>query len=363
MDKLAELLVNYSVKVKKGDKVLIRMVDPIAEPLGLLVQKHVLLAGGNPMFLMAPSQAAEYLYRYGNDKQLEWLNPMHMWLYENIDVMITLIAGQNSKALSGVEPARISRAQKARAPLSKTFMDRQATGALRWTLTNYPNPSSAQDAEMSLADYEDFVYSACMVEQKDPVAHWKKVAADQQRLITWLKGKSKVEVKGDNIDLTLSIKGRKFLNADGTKNMPDGEIFTGPVEDSVNGWVRFTYPAIYNGREVDGVELEFKNGRVVKATASKGEDFLNSTLDTDEGARTLGEFAIGTNTGIKQFTRDILFDEKMGGTVHMAFGGGYPESGSKNESAIHWDMICDMRTGGEIWVDGTLFYKNGKFKV
>jgi len=242
-------------------------------------------------------------------------------------------------------------------------MERQATGELRWTLTQYPTHASAQDAEMSLSEYEDFVYTACMVHLDDPVAYWKEKAAEQQRLVDWLKGHDKVEVKGENIDLTLSIKDRVFINADGKKNMPDGEIFTGPVEDSVNGWVRFTYPAIYNSREVDGVELYFENGKVVKATAEKGEDFLNSVLDTDEGARYLGEFAIGTNTGIQKFTRNILFDEKIGGTVHMAVGAGYPDTGSKNESAVHWDMICDMRSGGEIIVDGELFYKDGEFQV
>jgi aminopeptidase len=189
------------------------------------------------------------------------------------------------------------------------------------------------------------------------------MSRDQERLVQWLKGKQTITVKGENIDLTLSIKDRTFINADGKKNFPDGEIFTGPVEDAVNGWVKFTYPAIYSGREVDGVELTFENVKVVGATAKKGEDYLNSVLDTDAGARTLGEFAIGTNTGITKFTRNILFDEKIGGTVHMAVGAGYPETGSHNESSVHWDMICDMRTGAEIHVDGERFYQNGEFKI
>ena len=216
---------------------------------------------------------------------------------------------------------------------------------------------------MSLTEYEDFVYGACMVNLDDPVAYWLDRKQEQQRLIDWLKGHDQLQVKGENIDLTLSVKGRNFINADGTKNFPDGEIFTSPIEDSVNGWVRFTYPAIYGGREVDGVELQFENGKVVHASAKKGEDYLISVLDTDEGALYLGEFAIGTNTGIQQFTRNILFDEKIGGTVHMALGGGFPEVGGKNESAVHWDMICDMRSGGQIIVDGALFYENGQFRV
>jgi aminopeptidase len=363
VDKVADVLVNYSVAVKRGDLVLIRVLDPLAEPLAEEVLKHVLLAGGNATFLMAPTNANEIFFKYASDEQLDFINPVQKWLWENTDVMITLIADANTKSLSRVDPARLTRASKARAPLSKIFMERQASGALRWTLTQHPTHAAAQDAEMSLAEYADFVYGASMIHLEDPVAYWKQVSAEQQRLVDWLAGKDKVEVKGENVDLTLSIKGRKFINADGKKNFPDGEIFTGPVEDSVNGWVRFTYPAIYNGREVDGIELYFESGRIVKATAKKGEELLLSMLDTDEGARYLGEFAIGTNNGVTQFTRNILFDEKMGGTIHVAAGASYPDTGGKNESAIHWDMICDMRSGGEILVDGELFYKDGEFKV
>ncbi len=362
-EKVAEILVNYSVGVRPGNFVLVRVLDPVAEPMALAAQKHVLQAGGYPMFLMSPSQSAEIFYKYASEAQLDWLNPAAEWLWQHADVMITLLAEQNTKALSRVDPARMARARKASAPLSKTFMERQASGALRWTLTQYPCQAAAQDAEMGLAEYEDFVYGACLVGKKDPVGEWRKIAAEQQRLVDYLKGKEKIEVKGENIDLALSIKDRVFINADGKKNFPDGEIFTGPVENSVNGWVKFTYPAIYSGREVDGVEIHFETGKAVKSSATKGEDFLNATLDTDDGSRYLGEFAIGTNFGVTQFTRNILFDEKMGGTVHMAFGASYPDTGGKNESAVHWDMICDMRSGGEIYVDGELFYKNGEFQV
>ena len=363
VDKVAEVMVNYSVAVKPNDLVLIRMLDPSAEPLALEVEKHVLKVGGNPVFLMLPSRASEIFFKYASDEQLDWVNPMYKWLWEKVDVMISLIANANTKEMSNVDPARLSRSQKARAPLSKIFMKRQATGDLRWTLTQYPTQAAAQDAEMSLSEYEDFVYGACMAHLKDPAAYWQKISAEQERLVSWLDGKDRVEIKGENIDLTLSVKGRKFINADGKKNFPDGEIFTGPVENSVNGRARFTYPAIYDGREVNGVELTFDKGKVVKATATKGEDFLNAILDTDAGARYLGEFAIGTNKGVTKFTRNILFDEKMGGTVHMAVGASYPDTGAKNESAVHWDMICDMRSGGEIYVDGELFYKNGEFLV
>jgi aminopeptidase len=197
----------------------------------------------------------------------------------------------------------------------------------------------------------------------DPVAYWRGVQAEQARLVDWLKGRERVTVRGPNVDLTLSIKDRTFLNADGQRNMPDGEIFTGPVEDSVSGWVKFTYPAVAYGREVEGVEITFEQGKVLKATARKNEDFLLKTLAMDPGAGYLGEFAIGTNFGIQRFTRSILFDEKIGGTIHMAFGAGYPETGSQNKSALHWDMICDMRADSEIRVDGDLLYQNGQFQV
>jgi aminopeptidase len=240
-------------------------------------------------------------------------------------------------------------------------MKRSATNEFRWVGTMFPTNAHAQEADMSLSDFEDFVFSACYVDKDDPVAEWKKVSAMQQKLVDWLVGKKKVTVKGPNVDLTLSIAGRTFINSDGKHNMPSGEIFTGPVEDSCNGWIRYSYPAIVGGREVSGIELHFEEGKVVKATAEKNQDFLISTIDTDEGARYLGEFAIGTNNGIQRFTKSILFDEKIGGTMHMALGAGYPETGSVNKSSVHWDMICDMRDGGKIWVDDELFYDSGHF--
>jgi aminopeptidase len=362
VDKVAQILVNYSVPVKAGDLVMIRG-GTLAEEMMLAVYRHVLLAGGNAFFQMAPTGADELFYKVATDAQLDYLSPHATWIYDHVDVFIHIYGTANTKALTNVDPARMARARRARRPLTEKFMQRQSSGDLRWTLTQFPTQAAAQDAEMSLAEYEDFVYGAAMVHLDDPVAYWRGKAAEQQRLVDWLKGKERIEVKGEHIDLTLSIKDRVFVNADGTKNFPDGEIFTGPVRESVEGWVRFTYPAIYQSREVEGVELTFEKGKVVKATAQKGEEYLNSVLDTDEGARYLGEFAIGTNDGIQQFTRNILFDEKIGGTVHMAVGAGYPDTGSKNTSAVHWDMICDMRSGGEIVVDGELFYKDGEFQV
>jgi aminopeptidase len=363
VDKVAEILVNYSVEIRPGDLVMIHMYEPPAEPLALAVYKHVLQAGGYGIFRSTPSRAAEMFYQYAHDEQFDRIDPQYQWLIENIDVRMALRAPTNTKALSNVDPALISRVTKAQGPTSETFMRRQGNSELRWVVTQFPTLAAAQDAEMSLTEYEDFIYGAAMVHLDDPVAYWQAKSAEQDRLIEWLAGKDRVEVKGEHVDLTFSVKGRTWENADGRKNFPDGELFTGPVEDSMNGWIRYTYPAIYQSREVNGVELTFEAGRVVKATAEKGETFLNAVLDTDAGARYLGEFAIGTNEMIQQFTKDILFDEKIGGTIHMAVGAGYPDTGSVNKSAVHWDMICDMRSGGKIVVDGELFYKDGEFQV
>jgi aminopeptidase len=247
--------------------------------------------------------------------------------------------------------------------MSRKFYERAARKEVRWTLALFPTNAHAQDAEMSLSDYEDFVYNACMPDMDDPVGYWRAVSARQERIIQWLKDRKQVHVIGPETDLKLSIAGRTFINCDCKENVPDGEVFTGPVENSVEGHVYFSYPTIYGGREVTGVRLWFEKGRVVKATAEKNEDFLLQTLDTDEGSRYVGEFAIGTNEGINRFTGEILFDEKIGGSFHMALGEGYPESGSQNHSGLHWDMICDLRQGGEIWVDDELLYKNGKFVI
>jgi aminopeptidase len=263
--------------------------------------------------------------------------------------------------MTTIPARRTQQRQRARQPLMETYMTRSASGDFKWVLTQYPTEASAQEANMSLEDYADFIYGATFCDHEDPVAEWQGISKMQQAKVDWLKGKKRVHLQGPNVDLELSIEGRTFINADGSRNMPDGEIFTGPVEDSANGWVRFTYPSIVQGRAVSGIELRFENGKVVDASAEQNEELLLAQLDTDAGARYLGEFAIGTNFGIDQFTGNILFDEKIGGTIHMAIGRSYPETGGQNVSAVHWDMICDMREDSEIHVDGDQLYRNGQF--
>ena len=362
VEKMADLLVNYSVAVKPGDKVVIQG-ETGGEPLIKAVFVKVLQAGGLPYIMPSLPGVEELLYKYGSDKQLQFVPEPYKLVMSTFDCRIVVFSDSNTKALSNVDSAKMVLRSQSRSELMKIMMKRSAAGELRWVLGPYPTNALAQDAEMSLTDYEEFVYGACLPDLNDPVGYWKNFSARQDKIVNWLKGKKTIHVVGKETDLRLSIAGRNFENCDGRMNMPDGEVFTGPVEDSMEGHVYFSYPAIYGAHEVTGVRLTFEKGEVVKATADKNQDYLIKTIATDAGSKRVGEFAIGTNEGIKKFTREILFDEKIGGSFHMALGSGYPETGSTNESAIHWDMVCDLRDGGEIWVDDTLFYKNGKFVI
>ena len=362
IEKLANLLVNYCVEVKPGDKVMLRGVSA-SLPLVKETYRHIVKAGGHATLTWDEPVFREMLLREGNDDQLAFVDPAESLQIETYDCYIRCGAPENTRALSNIPAARQNLKRKADGPLLNRRMERAAAGDFRWVGTLFPTQALAQDADMSLEEYENFVYGACFADRDDPVAAWQEISDMQQKLVDYLIGKKDLIVKGPNVDLTLSIADRTFINSDGHRNMPSGEIFTGPVEDSVNGWVRFDFPAIYQGREVEGIELKFEDGVVTQASAKKNEEFLIAALDTDAGSRMLGEFAIGTNNGIQQFTRSILFDEKIGGTIHMAVGSGYPDTGSKNRSALHWDMICDMRTGGQIHVDGELFYDSGRFPL
>jgi aminopeptidase len=356
--KLAKLMVNYSLALKPGQQVIIR-THPLAEELTLAVYEEAIKAGAHVFIQNAVPGTEELFFKYASDAQLDHVPPIRKLITETFDASLSIWTEHNTRSLSGIDPKRMARVAKAGAQLSKLFMERSAKNEMRWCLTVYPNQAMAQEADMSLTDYREFVYAAGMLNEDDPVAYWKKTGQEQQKLVDWLKGHEQVVLKGSNIDLKLSIKDRVFIPCDGKVNFPDGEIFTGPVEDSVEGWVRFKYPAIEYGQEVTDIQLWFEKGRVVKESASKNQELLTAQLNTDAGSRSLGEFGIGTNYGITRFTKNMLFDEKMGGTIHLAAGAGYPESGSKNESGIHWDMLCDMNDA-EILVDGDLFYKNGK---
>jgi aminopeptidase len=362
IEKLADLLVNYSVAVRPGDKVVITG-GTIAEPLLKAIYTRVLLAGGYPTMMAGLPGLDEILFRNASDDQLQHVPGWQKDIISSYDVRISIGAEHNTKALTGVDPTKMVTYSQAHRELMEIALRRSAAKELRWTVALFPTDAYAQDAEMSLSEYEDFVYNACLPDADDPVAYWQRFSGWQQKIVDWLKEKKTVRVTGPDTDLRLNIAGRTFENCDGRYNMPDGEVFTGPVEDSIDGKVRFSYPAIYEGHEVTGVRLRFEEGKVVDAAADKNEEFLLKIIDTDEGSRRVGEFAIGTNEGITRFTRQILFDEKINGSFHMALGIGYPETGSRNKSAIHWDLICDLRDGGEIWVDDELIYRNGKFVI
>ena len=311
--------------------------------------------------MMPFSQDDMYVTYAKSDAQLEFVPTFYKLAYDQFESRIRIHSATNTRGSSGLDPVKGGKRGKALSAITEAQFRRGAEGVFKWVTTQYPTEAYAQDANMSLQEYEDFIFGAVHTNEDDPIAFWQSVKEKQQSAVDYMKGKSQVVLRGPNVDMTLSVKGRTFMNSYGTFNMPDGEIYTGPVEDSVDGWVKFTYPANYGGVSVEGAEITFSKGRVQKARADKNQDYLLKTLDADDGSRYLGEFAIGTNFDIQRFTGQILFDEKIGGSFHIAFGAGYPETGSKNKSSIHWDMICDMRTDSEILVDGELFYKNGQF--
>ena len=365
VQKFAKVLVEHSTRIVPGDRVLIEGTTA-AEPLVRELYIQILEKGGHPQPMisfpgMVPFIQDDLYLTYAKETQLDFVPTFYKLAYDQFESRIRIHSATNTRATTRIDPVKAQRRGKATSTITESQMRRGAEGAFKWVTTLFPTDAYAQDAGMSLKEYEDFVFNAVHAHEDDPIAYWNSTAAGQQKAIDFLANKNQIVMRGPNVDLTLSIKGRKYMNSTGIYNMPDGEIFTGPVEDSVNGWVKFTYPAIYGGVAVEGAELTFVRGRVEQARAEKNQDYLIKMLESDSGSRFLGEYAIGTNFDINKFTGNILFDEKIGGTFHMALGAGYPETGSHNKSAIHWDMICDLRTDSEILVDGELFYRNGEF--
>jgi aminopeptidase len=358
----ADLLVGYCTAVQPGDYVVI-FGNHVVRPLAREVYRAALAAGGNPEVLLLDRYLDEVKLKYGDEAQLDWASPTLAMVMDKADVLINIRGETNPSQFANTDSARQARAHAADRPAIERYFKRIAAGELRWTITRYPTQAGAQTAEMSLYEYEDFVFGGCLLDEPDPQAAWLDLRRRQQRIVDWLAGKSMVVVKGDGVDLSLSIEGRKFINSDGRTNMPSGEVFTSPVEDSLNGRIRFSYPSYQAGRIIDGIELTFKDGRVVEASADRGGEFLKSQLDIDEGARTIAEFAIGTNYAISRVTGDTLFDEKVGGSIHLALGQGFPQAGGTNKSILHWDMVTDMRNDSRITVDGELLYENGKFVI
>ena len=358
----ATVLVDFSTRIQPGDRVLLQATTLVEEFVDELY-RQILERGGHPYQALRSPEMREIKVRTGNEEQLLHTDQLVAYAYEHFESRINIWSEGNTQTLGGSDPQKQSTYMKSFAPILNTQFQRGAKKEFKWVTTIFPTRAYAQQAGMGFEAYEDFLYRAVHAHEDDPVAYWKQLKDRQQKYVEALNGHDKVQLRGPNVDLTLSIKDRVFINSYGENNMPSGEVFTGPVEDSVNGWVRYTYPAQYGGNIVEGAELKFKDGKVVEATAEKNQDFLRQTLNTDEGASYVGEFAFGLNEDIDQFTGHILLDEKIGGSFHMALGKGYPETGSQNDSAIHWDMICDMREDSEVLVDGEVFYKDGKFVV
>jgi aminopeptidase len=360
--KLAQVLVHYSLRLAPGQLVMING-PALAAPLVTAAYREALAAGAHPAVNAAIDGVQELFLKHASDDQIRFVSPLAVFENEKIDAYLGIWAHYNTRALTGVDPKRQAMRREATRPLSQRFLERAGKGELRWVGTQYPTQADAQDAEMSLSEYEEFVYGAGLLDHPDPVASWTKIREEQGRIVRVLNTTRELRLQGPEIDLTVRTDGRTWINAAGEHNFPDGEVFTGPVETATSGRVTFSFPAIYGGREVDGITLTFKEGRVVEASARKGGEFLLAMLDLDAGARTLGEFAFGTNYGITRFTRNILFDEKIGGTVHMALGAAYPETGGTNQSGLHWDMICDLRQDTEVRADGEVVYRNGRFVI
>jgi len=360
LSKLAKLLVHYSGAVKKGDFVFIS-ADEVCAPWVAEVTKEAILAGGHVETMISSQSVAEMRLKYSTEEQLKEPHFIMEKIMEKADVWFSAWGSRNTKAFNGIQSEKFKFAGQGATSWRKLYMSRMGDRTLRWCGTQFPTQAEAQEAGMSLSEYEDFVYGAGLLDRDDPVAEWKKISEAQERWVKYLNGKSSLHIVSKETDITVNIAGRTWINWDGKVNFPDGEIFTSPVEDSINGHINFSYPGIYMGKEVDDIRLEVKDGKVIRATAKKGEDLLKSLLETDAGASFFGEVAIGTNYGIGKFTRNMLFDEKLGGTVHMAVGDSMPEAGGKNRSSLHWDMLCDMHDGGTIHADGELFYKDGKF--
>lgn len=355
LKKLARLLVDYSLNAKEGEQVIISGAV-LAEPLIKEVYIHLLEVGAIPVPNVSVPGIQELFFKYAGESHYDKTPSIVRSIYEQADGFISILAPSNTRALAAVDPSKQRALSLRDKPLQEMVLEKD-----RWILTIYPTEALAQESDMSLEEYEEFTFQAMALNEDDPVAFWRRKAEEQSRLIERLEQADKIRIVAPETDLTLSVKGRKFLNGCGTHNMPCGEVFTGPVEDSASGTIFFSIPSAVAGREVSGVRLRFENGKVVEATAEKGQEYLQTMLDADDGSRFLGELGIGTNYGIQRPTKNILFDEKIGGSVHLAVGQSYAASGGKNSSGVHWDMICDLRTGGEFYADGELIQKDGKF--
>lgn len=362
-EKYAEVLVDYSVKVKKGELTIIRTDSYQSQPLVKEIYRQVLLKGAYPAVRTGMADLNEVFIKNASDEQLEYIDPMTELEYEKADVFISIGAPFNVKNAARLDSKRLAKRSGAMKHLSEKMLKRAAAGELKWVIADFPTNALAQEADMSLDDYTEFLTKACYLHLDNPVKKWQEIGEKQEKIAEFLNKKSKIRITGDKTDIAFNVKGRKWKSCAGECNFPDGEVYTSPVEDSAEGQIYYDFPQIYRGNEAQKVLLTVKNGKVIKAEAEKGEEFLNNMLDMDEGSRFFGEVAIGTNEMIQEVTGNILFDEKIGGSIHTAIGASYPDTGGKNVSGLHWDLIKNMKNGGKIYADDELIYENGKFLI
>lgn len=361
--KYAQVLVEYSVNVQPGDLTIIRATSHEAQPLVKEIYKQVLQKGGHPVVHAAMEGLGETFIKYASDEQLSYIDPMMELEYKTADKFISIGAPTNTKTMAKADSKKMAKRSAATRELSNLMLKRSAEGSLKWVIADFPTNALAQEAKMSLDDYTDFLIKSCYLHLDNPIEKWREIDREQQRIADYLNSTTKLHIIGEETDITFNTEGRKWLNCSGQCNFPDGEIYTSPVEDSANGTIYFDFPQIYRGNEAQKVRLRLENGKVFEASAEKGQDYFLDMINMDEGSRFVGEIAIGTNYMIQDITGNILFDEKIGGAIHMALGASYPEAGGKNVSGLHWDLIKNMKHGGEIYADDKLIYKDGKFVI
>jgi aminopeptidase len=358
LEKYAHLLVHYSLFIKKGETLLISSTT-LAEPLVREVYKACIKAGAHVVVDLSFREQDKIFLDYANEEQLKRVNPIKLKMMSEFDAYLYIKAPFNLKEHTNTDQDKSKLRSQSNAEINKIYFRRTASGDMKRSLCLYPTQASAQEAGMSLSEYEHFVFNACKLFEEDPKQAWLEVRKSQQNVVDYLNKSKIIRYKNQKTDISFNVEGRTWINSDGRTNMPSGEVFTGPIEDSVNGTVYFDYPSIYKGKEVRDITLTVENGKVVKWQAGLGQDLLDSIMEI-EGARYFGEVAIGTNYSITKPTKNILFDEKIGGTIHMAIGQSYIQTGGMNQSPIHWDMIAGMQEGS-IYADGTKIYENGKF--
>ena len=362
-EKYAKVLVDYSVKVQKGELTVIRTDSYQSQPLVKEIYKQVLLKGAYPVVRMGCEGLNEVYIKNATDEQLEYIDPMTELEYDKVKNFISIGAPLNVKNMAKLDSKKLAKRSSTMKHLFEKMLKRAAAGDLKWVIADFPTNALAQEANMSLEDYTEFLTKACYLQLDEPVKKWQEIGEKQEKIAEFLNQKSVIHITGDKTDITFNVKGRIWKSCAGECNFPDGEVYTSPIEDSAEGQIYFDFPQIYRGNEAQKVLLTLKNGKIVDAKAEKGEEYLNNMLDTDEGSRFVGEIAIGTNEMVQEVTGNILFDEKIGGSIHMAAGASYPDTGGKNVSGLHWDLIKNMKNGGKIYADDELIYENGKFLI